>query len=45
MQRLREAESDWEFQFMINFLLRDNDYTDTPYQQLLQTIEASFNQQ
>ncbi len=46
IQRLREAEEaelDWEFRFIVNFLLRDDMYLDTPYQRLLQTVEAIFS--
>ncbi len=31
---------DWEFQFTINYYLREDHYTDQPYQKLLQVIET-----
>ncbi|MBN2003184.1 MAG: hypothetical protein JXA21_07480 [Anaerolineae bacterium] len=37
LKRIRE---DWEFQFTLNYYLREDHYTELPYQKLLQSIEA-----
>ncbi len=39
--QMLKAEQDWEFKFTVNFFLRQtDDYTDEPYQRLLEYIEC-----
>ncbi|NJO15905.1 MAG: hypothetical protein HC877_09185 [Thioploca sp.] len=41
---IKEAlKADWEFQFTLNFFLRDNAYNDEPYKLIDKKIEDYFN--
>jgi len=43
-QALNEAlEEDWEFRFTVNYFLREDRYSDRPYQQLLRQTEKRFS--
>jgi hypothetical protein len=40
---LNSGAEDWEFRFSINFLLRDREYNNEPYEELLAHIEDFFD--
>lgn len=42
LKLLDETHNDWEFHFLVNFLLRDKTYTDEPYQEMVERIKQVF---
>jgi hypothetical protein len=38
----RAIKEDWEFQFTVNYYLRDNNYNEDPYNKMLQQIDQFF---
>lgn len=41
---LQELEEDWEFRFVVNYYLREDQYNDSPYDELLKQVERFFEQ-
>ncbi len=44
LQEFLLEKKDWEFRFAVNFFLREDTYSDKPYEALLQQIELFFSQ-
>lgn len=44
MKLVEDEQGDWEFRFLINFLLRGEDYTQEPCEQLLKQVAQFFEQ-
>jgi hypothetical protein len=41
-EKILQDRVDWEFQFTLNFFLREEHYTDQPYQDMLREVETFF---
>jgi hypothetical protein len=39
---LEDKDGDWEFQFTVNFFLRDEHYNDNPYEEMLRQVKSFF---
>lgn len=37
-----EVEHDWEFQFLVNYYLHNDEYNDTPYRDLIQKLDEAI---
>ncbi|MCF2146345.1 ATP-binding protein [Desmonostoc muscorum LEGE 12446] len=37
-----EVENDWEFQFLVNYYLHNDEYNDTPYRDLIQKLDEAI---
>ncbi|MEH1920096.1 hypothetical protein [Nostoc sp.] len=37
-----EVENDWEFQFLVNYYLHNDEYNDTPYRYLIQKLDEAI---
>ncbi len=37
-----EVEHDWEFQFLVNYYLHNDEYNDTPYKNLIQKLDEAI---
>ncbi|MEH1855726.1 MAG: hypothetical protein V7L11_29610 [Nostoc sp.] len=37
-----EVENDWEFQFVVNYYLHNDEYNDTPYRDLIQKLDEAI---
>ncbi|MBN3963510.1 hypothetical protein [Nostoc sp. NMS8] len=37
-----EVENDWEFQFVVNYYLHNDEYNDTPYRYLIQKLDEAI---
>ncbi|WP_392533370.1 hypothetical protein [Nostoc sp. C117] len=37
-----EVENDWEFQFLVNYYLHNDEYNDTPYRYLMQRLDEAI---